>query len=241
MALSHDAIEYWKNNWLPSYIAQFRDIEIPSANTTINAGMFEATISVHDMSINDTDVDALGSSITFVPDDQVILIDILNLTTKVSLEFLVDTGVIAPISGSGYFDILIGDIRFGIHTDIDAEGRPTFALSEALISITNIDLVIEGSVIGDIITWAVGVIKDVALANIEAALSGGVLSEGNKLLQQLAANTITVIPIAGTNLAVDYTLASGNIVQEDWLELESAGLVINTNLTDPEPPIPEAV
>lgn len=136
---------------------------------------------------------------------------------------------------------MLGDIRLGIHTDVDDVGRPTFALSEALLKVTDIDLIIEGSVIGDILTWAVGVIRDVALPNVEGALSGAILSSGNSLLEALANNTITVIPINGTNLAVDYTLSTGGIVHNDYLELQSRGLVLNTNLSDPTPPIPDPV
>ena len=124
---------------------------------------------------------------------------------------------------------------------MDDVGRPTFALSEALLKVTDIDLIIEGSVIGDILTWAVGVIRDVALPNVEGALSGAILSSGNSLLEALANNTITVIPINGTNLAVDYTLSTGGIVHNDYLELQSRGLVLNTNLSDPTPPIPDPV
>jgi hypothetical protein len=127
------------------------------------------------MNVYDRYVDALGSTVELIPPDK-IEFKVKDVRTKVRVQFGISSSAFGDMAGEGYLDIGFEKTNLNVRVGATDDGKPYLRIDSSEIKFSSLDLNITGMMVGEVITWLVDIVRDVALENVENAISSAIVN-----------------------------------------------------------------
>ncbi|CAG9328616.1 unnamed protein product [Blepharisma stoltei] len=235
---TEEAAENFKNNVLPYIFSKQENIQLPNQHINTGRGVFKVTFSITETYIYDLNMDVTNSKVNFGSNNDIIL-NIADLSEKVRFTWSYDSNL---GSDKGFAIVSLADTLATTIIHLSAEnGRPVVSITEMTLKIGNLDVKFSGNTSADVANWLVGILNQQMIALIEKLTSDSLKDAIDTELNQYLSSLDLTIDIGGIGLAINYTLPYPPIVTENFIQVDTLGLIVlksNPNLSPPiDPPV----
>lgn len=220
---------------VPAILQQVKSSEFPPITQKFGKLYFTVTLQVRDLVLTELSIDSKESKVSFEGPD-LIHIELKQFTGAASFKWLYDSSLGGGAGGGQVsfmepYATLI--LRLG-----EKDGKLKVTVEGALISISEINMQLNGTPIGESLTWLVSAFKDEILGALAKNLSASLGSSAQAFFDAILAEPSTIIPFGeGSPLGIDYYLPKAPLVTEDYLELYSHAVIVQITNPVTQPPI----